>query len=504
MTTTTMNNQKKMADYLLALLKENKRHISLALITLAGFGLRLYAFTRFMDIPGDGPTKAMYAYNWSQSPQFFWHGIWLPGFEYLTGVFSFIVKDPLISIRVLNLAVGLLTVPVFYFFVRRIYGHISGLVAALILALLPVHVSMSVTSHTEATFLFEVLAGLLLFIMGTDDGPHRKLCMVASIFFMCLATMTRYEAWLLIPFFPLYYFLKTRTWLKSALILILLCLLPLAWSVGNYIYSGHFFLGFTAAEDPTWSKSVGLFHATKILGRITVQQIEWTLVILAGWGLAMQLFQIAKRKCKSLEIMLHIVITLFYWSVMLKFAMARGETLQTRYLLFPIVMILPFVMIPLSAYLTNYSRQFWVFTAFILICFALPKIAIYYPVNDLTAKRPVEIEKLAEWLQHSSYKHQSVLMTNMQGQSTYLPLYYRDIGPHDVGHFIYYQHVGMSNQRLKKYLDTKHPSLLITCKQDQDLVLHIEHILGKPFNLSHPIHTQGRIDVYDIGNMFQN
>jgi hypothetical protein len=184
--------------------------------------------------------------------------------------------------------------------------------------------------------------------------------------------------------------------------------------------------------------------------------------------------------------------------------MVRGESFQTRYLLLPIVMSLPFVMIPVSAYLVNYSKPFWMFTAFILIAFVLPKLAVNYPVNDLASNRPLEIKKIADWLKHSQYKHQSVLMTNMQGQSTYLPLYYPGIGPHDVGHFIYYQHVGMSNQRLKKYLDTKHPSLLITCKQDQDLVLHIEHILGKPFNLSHPIHTQGRIDVYDIGNMFQN
>ena len=413
MITKTLNDQKKMTDYLLALLEENKRYLSLALITLAGCGLRLYAFTRFMDRPGDGPTKAMYAYNWSQSPHFIWHGVWLPGFEYLTGIFSFIVKDPLITIRVLNLAAGVATVLVFYLLVRRIYGHISGLIAALILAILPVHVSLSVTSHTEATFLFEVIAGLLLLIMATDEGSHKKLCIVTSVFLICLATMTRYEAWLLIPFFPLYYFLKTKNWLESALILISLCLLPLAWSIGNYIHSGNFLLGFTAAEDPTWSKSVSLVHAIKILGRITVKQIKWALVIMAGLGFVIQLISIGKREKDVIEKILHITITLFYWCVILKFAMVRGETLQTRYLLFPIVMILPFIMIPLSTYLANYSKRFWMFTAFILIAFTLPNMAIHYPVNDLTKKRPIEIKKLAEWLKHSPYQHQSVMMTKI-------------------------------------------------------------------------------------------
>jgi 4-amino-4-deoxy-L-arabinose transferase-like glycosyltransferase len=504
MMTTTLNDRPKMIDGIFSLLKENKRHLSLALITVTAFALRLYVFTRFMDRPGDGPTKAMYAYNWSQDPHFIWHGIWLPGFEYLTGAFSFIVQDPLISIRVLNLAVGVFTVPVFYLLVRRIYGHISGLIAALILAILPVHVSLSVTSHTEATFLFEVLAGLLLLIMATDEGPHRKLCIVTSVFLVCLATMTRYEAWLLLPFFPLYYFLKTRRWLASGFIFIILCFLPLAWSIGNYIYIGDFFWGFNAAKDPTWATSVPLVHAVKILGRITVGQIEWTLVILAGWGLIIQLIESVKKESRSAEKIVHIAITLFFWSVILRFAMVRGETLQTRTLLFGVAMLLPFIMIPLSSCLGNSAKQFSAAIIFILVAFTIPKIAINYPLNDLASKRPLAVEKLAEWLQHSPYKGQPVLMTKIGGDSTYLPLYYPGVGPHDVGHFIYYSHVGMSNERIQKYLNNQHPSLLITSKNDQELVLRVENILGRPFGLREPVHSEGPIHVYDIRHMFQN
>lgn len=189
---------------------------------------------------------------------------------------------------------------------------------------------------------------------------------------------------------------------------------------------------------------------------------------------------------------------------MLKFAMVRGETFQVRYLFFPLVMTLPFITIPLSSYLVNFRKQFSMAIIFLLVAFVLPKLAIYYPLNDLTAKHPSEIKKLAEWLQHSPYRHQSILMTKIQGQSTYLPLYYPEIGRHGIGHFIYYQHVGMSNEKLKKYFNNQHPSLLITCKRDQNLVLRIEHILGKPFGLKQPIFTEGRIDVYDIRYMFQN
>lgn len=148
--------------------------------------------------------------------------------------------------------------------------------------------------------------------MGTDKGSHKKLCVIASVFFIALATMTRYEAWLLIPFFSFYYFLKTRSWLKSGFFLIILCLLPIAWSIENYTHTGNFLLGFTAAEDVTWSKSVNLVRAVKNLGRITVQQIEWTLIIMAAWGLVIQLIQFVKKEGILAEKIIHIAITFFF------------------------------------------------------------------------------------------------------------------------------------------------------------------------------------------------
>ena len=89
MITTILNDQKKSVGYLSNFLKESNLQLSLTFITLAALSWRLYAFVRWMEGPGDGPRRAVMAYNWSQSPHFEWHGVWLPGFEYLTGAFSF-------------------------------------------------------------------------------------------------------------------------------------------------------------------------------------------------------------------------------------------------------------------------------------------------------------------------------------------------------------------------------------------------------------------------------
>lgn len=496
-------NDNKMTYYFSSILDEKRYYLLLGIIAIAALALRLYVFSRWMDLPGDGPTKAMYAYNWRLSPRLIWHGIWLPGFEYLTGIFSFIVRDPLIAIRILNLVVGVLTVPVFYWLIRRIYGHISGLVAAILLAMLPVHVSLSVTSLNEVTFLFDMLASILFLLMGTEEGHNRYIYIGSSIFFLCMASMTRYEAWLLIPFFPAYYFLKTKKMIESVFIFLILSLLPLFWSVSNYIYSGNFLLGFTAAEDLSRAEEVNFFKAIQILGKNTVGQIEWTLAILAAWGLVLQVIQVCKRERISLEKILFLTMTVFYWFVMLRFAMVRGEIMLTRYLLFPVVIILPFIMIPIKFYSENHKRQLSAFICFILVSFALPKIAVNYPLNDLTKRQPVEIKNLANWLQSSEYNGQSILMTKLEGQATYLPLYYPDIGPHDIGHFIYYSHVGMSDERLLKYLQKYHPSILITCKNDKEFVLRIEEIIKNQFDLRRPVYTTGFIDVYDIKKIFK-
>lgn len=139
-----------------------KRFASLILpsLLLTAFVLRLFVLLSSVDIPGDGPARALFAYNWSQSPYIQTSGRnWLPGFMYLAGLFSFLVSMPLVSTRILNLIIGTLTVPLFYALVHRVYGRAPGLFSAAVLALFPLHAGLSASSLTEASFLFAIIAG---------------------------------------------------------------------------------------------------------------------------------------------------------------------------------------------------------------------------------------------------------------------------------------------------------------------------------------------------------
>ena len=76
-----------------------------------------------------------------------------------------------------------------------------------------------------------------------------------------------------------------------------------------------------------------------------------------------------------------------------------------------------------------------------------------------------------------------------------------DIGAHDHGYFILRRR---TVSRLEKYLKNRQPSLLITCDADDKFISQIEELLGKKFDLSHPVYSVAHIKAYDIKYMFGN
>ncbi len=86
----------------------------------------------------------------------------------------------------------------------------------------------------------------------------------------------------------------------------------------------------------------------------------------------------------------------------------------------------------------------------------------------------------------------------MGGQSTYLPLYHPDIGAHDIGHFIYYQHCGMSDARHENLFKKPRPSLLSPETVINNLQSRIESVWGGKTITDNLIHTEGEISNIQI------
>jgi 4-amino-4-deoxy-L-arabinose transferase-like glycosyltransferase len=467
----------------------------LLFLVLAGFALRLMVLIFWVDIPGDGPTRAIMAYNWANSPHISTHGNWLPGFMYLAGICAVIINDPLLAARILNLIIGTLTIPLFYALLTRVYGQAPALFGSSILAFLPLHIGLSASSLTEVSFLLEIIASIVLLIKATEKTTTEFLFLCSSLVCLGLAVMTRYEAWLLIPLFPYYYYWKTRKLSTAAVIAVSLLVFPGLWLISNYLYFGDLLPAFssnTKTAPKVWDvQKVGLSGAVGIVAHISASHLGWILFLAITLGAIQQLSQAAKGKLDQ-DRVLYLMVTGIIWASMISFTMFRGRSLHDRFLLAAFIMALPIGVLPITGYLGSYRT--WL-SLVILTGLASVAVASFYhrPEVYVTRKQPHEIRKLAYWLKESPYRNDAILLTEIGWRSTYLALYHPQIGSRILVVSPYIQDSG-----LEHFLKNRQPSLLITHDRDNGSRARIERFLGWRIQLDRLVHREGSIDVYAL------
>ncbi len=485
--------------------KEKNHYLILAFIVIAAFILRLGVFLLTVCQPGDGPSRIKKAYVWSRSPYFQTHGTWLPGYTYLVGTFNLLLDDPLLSSRLVNLILGSLTVLMFYFLIRKVYDPLTALLSAALLAFFPLHIALSAGSLTELSFAFEVIAAALLLIMASEEGAAttRLLYLLLSLFLLCFAAMTRYEAWVLVPIFPIYYFWKTKKTWESLLMMAVLLVFPTIWILNSALYRGDPFWGFSRATG--WhhgAQSVNLIYAIRIIFGKSIYHLGWIVTGLAVAGVAMQLFRTAKRTIDARKLF-YILIAGIFWCGVLAYALARGIKLWDRYLLLAFITALPFSVLPVTYYWSRYRHRFVTAAAIVIVVFAsvLYKPQAYESLSKagnpfyVTLMRPTQMKNIADWIKGSPYRESSILMTRIQGQSSYLAVYYPEAASRL---FIIKQ--SARDADIQQFLKSARPSILITFDGDDEVLLRIENILGKELEDNMVLHTEDYIKVYDIGS----
>jgi hypothetical protein len=494
--------------------KKHEPKIILFLLVVA-FIPRVLAVIFMLDSAGDGPFRAMIAYSWSKYPYISTHGVWLPGFMYLSGVFNFIVNDPLISTRILNLIIGTITIPVFYFLVRRVFNHEIALFSTSVLAFLPLHIGLSAGSLSEVSFIFLVLISLVLFIEALEVNRVRLIYLFISLLLACFALTMRYEAWLLIPLLPIYHYWKIRKVWTGILIAIVLGIFPGFWMMSNYLHGGIFLPiipgATTLAVAGAGAHETDLAGAIWNIGSISISHIGWILVILILWGVILQCVQAVRGRVTA-ERVLYLSIVCIFWIFILCLAIARGSALWHRYLLFGFVMALPFAAMPLVHHSVNYRR--WLGAYIIIAIFSIMftyflgvKDIIRHPIDYVTHRQPSEIKRLAEWLRTSSYRSDHILLTRMTWESTYLPLYFPEmcssckyaVAPWAFNFISFWT----ADSSLDDFLKVQRPAVLVTRDYDHDLQSRIETILGKKINENSMVHTEDGIKVYDIRSLLR-
>jgi len=465
--------------------------LATVLLFLLAFFLRLGLLLVSVDIPGDGPSRAAMSYSWSKSPYLVTHGGWLPGFLYIAGIFNFFVTDPLFASRVLNLILGSVTIPLYYLLIRRLYNRIAALFASFLLAVFPLHVGLSVSSLADISFLFATIASMVL-LTGTNEGKEGKLRISLSLCLFCWAQMTRYEAWLLIPAFPIYYFHKTRKTSTAGLVLLILLLFPVGWMLENYVHRGELLIGFSAVKkgaEIVGAHTVDLFSAIKMLGSMSVLHLGKVLMIAIVGGMIWQLVSPARREINP-ERVFYISVICLFWIGMVYLAMTISTSLWNRFLLFGFVMPLPFAFLPFTQELRIHYRSLALIMCVVLLAAGVAVFPRQRPLW-VTVQRPTEIKNLVAWLKESPYRDDPVLVTKMEWQATYIPLYFPEIRMAIVSPWV-------GDDEIHDFLRDQNPSLLITREGEAELQARIENIMGKVIAEHNLVHEEGAIKIYRL------
>jgi hypothetical protein len=467
----------------------------MALLGVCGAALIIRVITLLLtiDTQGDGPTRAMQAYQWSRHPQFIMGGTWLPGFSYWAGLSALLIPNPLIAPRLVNLTLGTLTVPVFYVLVRRLYGSAAALLGSLTLAVLPLHVGLSVSSLSEPSFLFFVLAALVC--LTETVGERSVRIPPLGLFLLCLvaAEMTRYEAWPLVPLALLYLYWRTRSASTLVVSAAILLIFPIGWSITSYMRVGHAFQGFRQGIQPLdVSGPVSVWTALWNVARLATGHLG-LLSVAVLWGAITELVRVA-RGMVSVQRTAYVILVGVLWILIVVGARSVGQGLNGRNLLTGCVLALPLAALP---YLRHWGHYRHSVVIGVLASIGLVGVtyAIHPPNVWVTRTQPVQIVELARWLRGSPYRDTAVLLTKMNWTSTYLPLYVPELSRR---HLIV--SVWVDDGVLRRFIDERKPALLITQAEDALDRTRIERVLGRPIPARQPVYSAGRVEAYDLSN----
>ena len=160
----------------------------------AALVVRIPALLLGMEHYGDAPVRVEIAARWASAPHL-WRGF-TDAYQYgplhlsLIGVALRVWPDRLWAPRVLSLVCGLSGIWLLFRIAHRLFGREAAFVAALGLALSPLHIQASTTAASEALFLALLLGSIDLLLSDRIIG---------SALLLGASGLVRYDGWLYVP-----------------------------------------------------------------------------------------------------------------------------------------------------------------------------------------------------------------------------------------------------------------------------------------------------------------
>ncbi len=155
-------------------------------------------------------------------------GLWLQAISaFFLGVNGVAVVLP-------QIVAGILSVPLLFVLIRRYFGSIAGLVAALALAITPVSIAVERNNTMDATLIFTLLLAAWAFIKATDTRRLRYL-LLGGLLVGLGFNIKMMQAFLSLPAFYALYFLGAKVGIRRkiahlALATVVLVVVSFSWA----------------------------------------------------------------------------------------------------------------------------------------------------------------------------------------------------------------------------------------------------------------------------------
>ena len=201
---------------------DSRNTVLVPLLIMAGALARILSYVYSDNSGGDAWTHLLLAAEWLRNPRFkVVFDAYPPGHFWLIGLTSLVVPDVVVAGRILSLVLGIASLWVVWKLARILYGESAALFSLAAFCFYSLHIGYSTTSSAEVSYLFFLLAGLLLFFVYTaSPSPHRLWYVAASGVLFSISESIRFEAWIVFggAFILLPYlegFRRSASWYKS-------------------------------------------------------------------------------------------------------------------------------------------------------------------------------------------------------------------------------------------------------------------------------------------------
>ena len=313
-----------------------------------------------------------------------------------------------LSGRIVSAVAGTLSIPLIYLVGRNLYSRFSGLTAALLLAVFPLHVTSSRYLKEDSLLVFLVLAGIVAMLHSVrNDKP--KWLFIASFLFG-LSASTKYSGALNVVLLCAAPWLRSRSFIPDRVyirhLIFSLPLFPIAFFVGTpfallnshkfmtdfFFEKEHMLRGHTQSID-AWSQ-YWMYHFSYSL----IPGISLTTTLISLFGLGILLW---RRRIDDL----FVVALIFLFYLPAEWVKAKPAPQPERYI---------FPCLPFLALATSEAIRFLHETQRRLVAWSLLFVAFIFPAGRTLALaqeiKPDTRAQAAKWMVENLPPHSRVLM----------------------------------------------------------------------------------------------